>query len=81
MSRIKGRYEAKLLIDFDFERDEHTRPFEEIRSSVLDGELTDDIKSVLENEINVSGVTVTVKQLYASIHEFVQEEDGEQDES
>ena len=81
MSKIKGKYEAKLTIDFDLERDKYTRPFEEIRSDILNGEMTDGIKRVLENEISVSGVTVTVEQLYASIHEFVHEENGEQNES
>ena len=46
MSRIKGRYVAKIILDIDVERTEDMASFEEIKKN-FDG-LTDTIKNELE---------------------------------
>ncbi len=47
MSRIKGRYVAKIILDIDTERTEDMASFEEIKKN-FDG-LTDTIKNEFEN--------------------------------
>ena len=47
MSRIKGRYVAKIILDIDTERTEDMASFEEIKKN-FDG-LTDTIKNEFEH--------------------------------
>lgn len=76
--RLKGRYVAQIVIDFDIEEQEGTGmlPFEEIKKKTTDGELTDLIKDVVVGEIIDDYGTVTVTQQYADVYEV---EEGETD--
>ena len=67
--RIKGRYVAQIVIEFDCEKEEGMLPSEEIKKRVVDGELTDTIKDVVYGEIIDDYGTVTVTQQYADMYE------------
>ena len=72
MSRIKGRYVAQVVIEFDVPRDDDTYPLEEVRNSICGGELTEAIKRVLSG--GIAEVTTTVNQQYADVYEV--DDDG-----
>ena len=72
MSRIKGRYVAQVVLEFDVPRDDDTYPLEKIRNSICGGKLTEVIKCALF--CNIAEVTVTVDQQYADVYEV--DDDG-----
>lgn len=70
MSRIKGRYVAKIILDLDAERTEDMASFEEIKKN-FDG-LTDTIKGELEQG---DFSKVEVIQQYADLVEAEEEDE------
>ena len=73
--RIKGRYVAQIVIDFDIKKQEGMSPLGELRKTV-DGELANAIRDVVIGEIMDGYGTVTVTQQYADLYEV---EDGDTD--
>ena len=74
--RIKGRYVAQIVIEFDYEKEEGMLPFGEIKKKVVDGELTNAIRDVVIDEVIDDYGTVAVTQQYADMYEV---EDGDTD--
>ena len=75
--RIKSRYVAQIVIDFDIKKQEGMLPFGEIKKKTVDGELTDAIRDVVVGEVIDDYGTVTVTQQYADIYEV--EEEGREE--
>ena len=57
MSRIKGRYVAQLVMEWDQEREKNTFPIEEIKARAK--QLSQALKEHLLNEMDASSVEVT----------------------
>lgn len=57
MSRIKGRYVAQLVMEWDQEREKNTVPIEEIK--VRAKQLPQALKELLLNETEASSIEVT----------------------
>lgn len=72
--RYKGKYVAQIEIDFDIEKSERMLPFEEIKKKTVGGELTDDIRDVIRDEIIDDYGTITVTQQYADMYEVERQE-------
>jgi hypothetical protein len=72
--RYKGKYVAQIVIDFDIEKSERMLPFEEIKKKTVGGELTDDIRDVIREEIIDDYGTITVTQQYADMYEVERQE-------
>lgn len=73
--RYKGKYVAQIVIDFDIEKTERMLPFEEIKKKTVGGELTDDIRDVIRDEIIDDYGTITVTQQYADMYEVERQEE------
>jgi hypothetical protein len=73
--RYKGKYVAQIVIDFDIEKTERMLPFEEIKKKTVGGELTDDIRDVIRDEIIDDYGTITVTQQYADMYEVERREE------
>lgn len=78
MSRIKGRYVARVVLEFDVPRESNTSPLEEIRHSICDGDMKIAITEVLSEGVDFC--TVTVDQQFADVYEVEDEDKGGQDE-
>ena len=74
MARVKGKYEAKVTFDFDFDENESDIPFEDCRKQVTE-ELTKWIREELELLLDDNKSTVTVEELMAELH--LEDEAGE----
>ena len=72
MSRIKGRYVAQVVLEWDVPREHDMNSLEEIRHNICDGDLTNAIKNSLSSDI--ARCSVTVDQMYADIYEV--DDDG-----
>ena len=73
--RIKGRYVAQIEIDIDCEyKPGQMLPFPEIKERIVGGEVTQNIRELIQDEIDAGSVTVT--QQYADLYEV---EDGDGD--
>ena len=72
MSRIKGRYVAQVVFEWDAQRKINTLPLEEIRRNICDGEMKNAITEALSD--GVDDCTVTVDQLFADVYEV--DDDG-----
>ena len=72
MSRIKGRYVAQVVFEWDAQRKINTLPLEEIRHRICDGEMKTAITEALSDEVD--DCTVTVDQMYADVYEV--DDDG-----
>ena len=72
MSRIKGRYVAQVVLEWDVPWEHDMNSLEEIRHCICDGCLTNAIKNSLSSDI--ARCTVTVDQLFADIYEV--DDDG-----
>ena len=72
MSRIKGWYVAKVVMEWDLLREPGMAPLEKIKHTLCDGQVTGIIKDTLSTCIGEC--SVTVDQMYADIYEV--EEDG-----
>lgn len=67
--RIKGRYVATVVIDFDYEYEKNMLPFEEIKKKTTGEELTQSIKDVVVGEIVDKYGEVSVIKQYADLYE------------
>jgi len=67
--RYKGKYVALIEIDFDIEKSKGMLPFEEIKKNVVGGNLTNDIRYLIRDEIVDDYGNVTVTQQYADMYE------------
>lgn len=67
MKRIKGKYIAQVVIDFDVPVTSGTFPLEKIRHLVFDGDMKNAITRALNDRIG--DCTVTVDQQYADVYE------------
>ena len=67
MQRIKGKYVAQVVLEFDVPRTSETFPLEKIRHLVCDGDMTNAITRALNN--GIGDCTVTVDQMYADVYE------------
>lgn len=74
MARVKGKYEAKVTFDFDFDENESDIPFEGCRKQVTE-ELTKWIREELELLLDDNKSTVTVEELMAELR--LEDEAGE----
>ena len=72
MSRIKARYVAKVVVNWDALRDPGMRSLKEIKHALCDGEVTNLIKDLLS--VNIVNCSATIEQLYADVYEV--DEDG-----
>ena len=77
MSRIKGRYVAQVVLEWDVPREHDMNSLEEIRHIICDGDLTNEIKDRLSSA--VERCSVTVDQMYADVYEV--DDEGGQDEA
>lgn len=73
MSRIKGRYVAQVVIEFDAPRRSNTFPLEKIRHHLCDGDMKRAITEVL-SFVTIDDSIVTVDQLFADVYEV--DDDG-----
>lgn len=74
MSRIKGRYVAQVVFEWDAQRKINTLPLEEIRHNICDGEMKNAITEALSDSDGADDCTVTVDQLFADVYEV--DDDG-----
>lgn len=72
MQRIKGKYVAQVVLEFDVPRTSETFPLEKIRHLVCDGDMKNAITRVLND--GIGDCTVTVDQQYADVYEV--DDDG-----
>ena len=72
MSRIKARYVATVVLNWDTLRDPGMRSLKEIKHALCDGEVTNLIKNLLS--VNIVNCSATVEQLYGDVYEV--DEDG-----
>ena len=74
MSRIKGRYVAQVVFEWDLPRENNTLPLEKIRHLICDG----DMKNAITRALHDAAVdcTVTVDQMYADVYEVEGGQDG-----
>ena len=72
MKRIKGRYVAQVVLEFDVPRESNTLPLEEIKHNICDGDMKIAIKEALSDELDYC--TVTVDQQFADVYEV--DDDG-----
>ena len=72
MSRIKGRYVAKVVLEWNVLRKPDMRSLEKIKHTICNGEVTNAIKEYLSGYLEESNVTV--EQMYADVYEV--DEDG-----
>lgn len=72
MSRIKGRYVAQVVFEWDLPRESNTLPLEKIRHHICDGEMKIAITEALSD--GVDDCVVTVDQLFADVYEV--DDDG-----
>ena len=70
--RIKGKYVALVEIDFDFEHKQTHLPFEQIKTKVVGGELTNEIKKAIDEEFFDDETKATVTQQYADLYEVTE---------
>ena len=72
--RIKGKYVALVEFEFDFEHRPTTHlPFEQIKAKIVDGDLTNEIKNVLDEEFfDDEEAKSTVTQQYADLYEVME---------
>ena len=77
MSRIKGRYVAQVVLEWDVQRTSETLPLEKIRHHICDGEMKNAITEALAD--GVDDCTVTVDQQYADVYEVDDEDKGGQE--
>lgn len=84
MSRIKGRYVAQVVLEFDVPKDEDMFSLGKIREGICGGGLTGAIKQVLSEGIaNNDEFSIAVDQLFADVYEVwchgtVADPDGQQ---
>lgn len=76
MSRIKGRYVAQVVLEWDVPRERGMNSLEEIRHLICDGDMKNAITRALNNVM--VACTVTVDQQYADVYE-VDEEGGQEE--
>ena len=75
--RYKGKYEAKVTINFDVKTTDEMRPIDEVKNMVV-SELTPELKMIIEKYICDNEIgTVHVDQLFADFYE--DGEDGRSD--
>lgn len=75
--RYKGKYEAKVTINFDVEITDKMRPIDEIKDMIMN-ELTPELKKIIEEYVCDNEIgTVHVDQLFADFYE--DGEDGRSD--
>lgn len=72
MKRIKGKYVAQVVLEFDMPRTSETFPLEKIRHLVCDGDMTNAITRALND--GIGDCTVTVDQQHADVYEV--DDDG-----
>lgn len=72
MSRIKGRYVAQVVLEWDLPREKHTLPLEKIRHHICDGGMKNAITEVLHD--GSDDCVITVDQLFADVYEV--DDDG-----
>ena len=75
MKRIKGRYVAQVVLEFDVPRECCINSPDEIRHRICDGGLTNAIKDILSSDFDL--YSVTVDQQYADVYEV--DDEGGQD--
>lgn len=76
MSRIKGRYVAQVVFEWDIPRESNTLPLEKIRHHICDGDMKNGITEALYD--GSDDCVITVDQLFADVYE-VDDEGGGQD--
>lgn len=72
MKRIKGKYVAQVVLEFDVPRESNTLPLEKIRHHICDGDMKNAITEALYDGLD--DCTVTVDQQYADVYEV--DDDG-----
>ena len=75
--KIKGRYVAQVVIDFDFDPEKAGTklPFEEMCKMMASGELTEDLQKMVEEEFFDERLgTLTVDQMEANLYEVKEDE-------
>ncbi len=76
MSRIKGRYVAQVVLEWDVPWEHDMNSLEEIRHNICDGDMKIAIKEALSYVLDC---TVTVDQQYADVYEVDDEDEGGQE--
>lgn len=76
MSRIKGRYVAQVVFEWDLPRENNTLPIEKIRHHICDGEMKNAITEALYD--GSDDCVITVDQMYADVYEVDDEDKGGQ---
>lgn len=75
--KYKGKYEAKVTINFDVKTTDNMRPIDEIKDMIMN-ELTPELKKIIEEYVCDNEIgTVHVDQLFADLYE--DGEDGRSD--
>lgn len=72
MSRIKGRYVAQVVLEWDLPRENNTLPLEKIRHHICDGDMKNAIAKGLYD--GSDDCVITVDQLFADVYEV--DDDG-----
>jgi len=69
--RVKGRYVATVILDFDYEERGDTRPVYDVKRVITGGALTEEIKKTISDWIFDETLgTLTVEQQYADLCEI-----------
>ena len=77
MSRIKGRYVAQVVLEWDVPREHGMNSLEKIRHLICDGDMKNAITRALHD--GLCDCTVTVEQMYADVYEVDDDDQGGQD--
>lgn len=74
MARIKGKYVATVVIDFDYDDTSNLRPFDEMREIVIDGRFLEHITDVMKEEYELENAsTVSVETQFADLYRVEEE--------
>lgn len=71
MARIKGRYVATIIVDFNYdEKDKSMLPFDEVEEHLRTGKMNSQVEDLLYDEFSADDdkVKLSVEQQYADIY-------------
>lgn len=74
MKRIKGRYVAQVVFEWDVPRENNTLPLEKIRHHICDGDMKIAITEALYD--GSDDCVITVDQQYADVYEDGDKHEG-----
>lgn len=77
MERIKGRYVAQVVLEFDVPREDGMKSLEEIRHHICDGDMKIALTEILSDGM-MDGCIVTVDQQYADVYNVNDENEAKQ---